>query len=80
MFDTEKFCGVTTWPTDFDLEHGKDNNVNKHKKRQLNTYKKSIYVWCWFVMFASESSHTSSFKNSWICESQKNATNEKVHY
>lgn len=69
----QKVLWVTTWLTDFDLECGKDNNVNKHKKL-VNTYKKSLYVWCWFVMFASESSHASSFKNSWICEFRKTAT------
>lgn len=61
----------------------KGNNVNKHKKKtSKNTYKKSIYVWCWFVMFASGSSHASSYyKNSWICVSQekkkKTATNKE---
>ena len=29
--------------------------------------KNSLYVWCWFVMFASESSHASRFKSSWFC-------------
>lgn len=31
-------------------------------------------------MFASESSHASSFKISWICDTQKNATHKEVHY
>ena len=44
------------------------------KKRWVNTYKKSLYVWCWFVMFASESSHASSFKKFLDLRVPKNPT------
>lgn len=50
----------------------------KHtKKKPINMFEKSVYVWCWFVMFASESSHASSFKNFWICASQKPQPSKK---
>lgn len=73
-FDAETESSLThTWVTDFWF--GDMLRIillrNSHKK-WVNTYKNSLYVWCWFVMFASESSHASSFKISWICDTQKN--------
>lgn len=65
----------------FGLERGNSDNVNtgkkKHTKNPINIFEKSVYVWCWFVMFASESSHASSFKNFWICASQKPQPSKK---
>lgn len=34
----------------------------KEKKDKLMPKNKLIYVWCWFVMFASEASHASSYE------------------
>lgn len=40
--------------------------------KKMRKYLQEIIIhWCWFVMFASESSQASSFKNSWICAPQK---------
>lgn len=81
-FDAETESSLThTWVTDFWF--GDMLRIillrNTHKK-WVNTYENSLYVWCWFVMFASESSHASSFKISWICDTQKTATHKEVHY